>query len=544
MSNIRLLKRLIVFVKPLIVYMCLAIVLGVLGFLASTFITILSAYMILDLLELRIGFVLLILFGILRGVFRYGEQASNHYIAFKLLAYLRDKIFFVLRQLSPAKLEGRDKGNLIAIITSDIELLEVFYAHTISPVAIAFIMTIIMVIFISSFHLILGFISFLAYISVGIILPIYISKRSKDYSRKFRSEYGKLSSFILESLRGIEEIIQFNKGKIRSKEITEKTIEITGIESKLKNITSQNIAISSAIIILYSLLILIVSSILYLNNIVEFKAVLIPTIAMFSSFGPVVALANLGSSLQQTFAAADRVFSILDESPVVNEIVGNKDIDAKDISLKNIKFSYDKKSTVLNNVDLYLPREKIIGVSGKSGSGKSTLIKMIMRFWKIDSGSIKFDNTDMDYINTLNLKKMQSYVTQDTVLFNTSIKNNIKIAKLDATDNEVINSAKKASIHEFIISLKDGYDTNIGELGDLLSSGEKQRIGIARAFLHNSNFIFLDEPTSNLDILNEAIVLKSINDFSKDKAVLLVSHRESTLSIADSIYKMYDGRVS
>ncbi len=543
MSNVKIMKRLVVLVKPLILYMILAITLGVLGFLASTFITVLAGYILLDIISLKVGVFVLILLGITRGFLRYGEQASNHYIAFKLLALIRDKIFAVLRKLAPAKLEVKDKGNLISIITSDIELLEVFYAHTISPIAIAIIMSIIMTLFIASFNALLGIVALVAYVSVGYLLPVYISKKSANYGKEFRDQSGELSSFVLDSLRGINEIIQFGKGEVRTDEIVKQTEELSEKEKKLKEVMSINLATSNLLVISFSVLMAIVSSSLYLSGMIGFDGVVIPTIAMFSSFGPVIALANLGSTLQVTFAAGERVLNILDEEPLVKDITGKTEINANEINAKGITFSYDKDE-ILQNVDLNVTKNKITGIVGKSGSGKSTLLKLFMRFWEIDEGKIDFDNTNINDVNTDNLRDMESFVTQSTVLFNDSIKNNIKISKLNATDEEVIEAAKKASIHDFIVTLKDGYDTNIGELGDLLSSGEKQRIGLARTFLHDSNFIFLDEPTSNLDTLNEAIVLKSVKEEAKDKSVVIVTHRDSTLSIADSVYKMDEGRVS
>ncbi len=543
MSNINIMKRLIVLVKPLITYMILAITLGVLGFLASTFITVLAGYILLDMISLKVGIFVLIILGISRGFLRYGEQASNHYIAFKLLALIRDKVFTVLRKLAPAKLEVKDKGNLISIITSDIELLEVFYAHTISPIAIAIIMSLIMTIFIGTFSLILGVIALVAYISVGYILPVYISKKSENFGRDFRDTSGELSSFVLDSLRGLSEIIQFGKGESRTEEIVYKTKVLSQKEKRLKSVMSINIAISNLLVIGFSLVMAISSSILYMNGYIGFEGVVIPTIAIFSSFGPVIALANLGSTLQVTFAAGERVLNILDEEPLVKDITGKEDINAKEIVANNVTFSYDTDE-ILKDVSVSVNNNKITGIVGKSGSGKSTLLKLFMRFWEIDDGAIALDGTNINEVNTSNLRDMESFVTQSTVLFNDSIKNNIKISNRKATDEEVIEAAKKASIHDFIMTLKDGYDTNVGELGDLLSSGEKQRIGLARTFLHDSNFIFLDEPTSNLDTLNEAIVLKSVKDVAKDKSIVIVTHRDSTLSIADSVYRMDEGRVS
>ncbi len=552
MSNLTIMRKLVVLIKPLLLYMIIAIVFGVLGFLVSSFITILGSYMLLDILDvskfkafmsLDNLIILLIIMGISRGVFRYIEQLSNHYIAFKLLALIRDKVFTVLRKLAPAKLEGKDKGNLIAIISSDIELLEVFYAHTISPIIIAFIMSLIMTIYISGFHIVLGVVALLAYITVGIIQPIFISRKSNNLGRNFRNESGKLNSYFLDSLRGLNEVLQYNEGENKKNNILELTNNLLKKERHLKELMGLNIALSNAYVLVFSTSMMLVSSYLYYNNLIGFNHVVISTVALFSSFGPVIALANLGSTLEMTFAAGERVLNLLDEKPLVKDIIGKKETNPLSLSAKNIDFSYDKE-LILKDMSIDVDKNKITGIVGKSGSGKSTLLRLFMRFFEINKGSINFDNTSIDEINTKNLREIQSFVTQETHLFNDSIKNNILIAKLDASDEEVIDACKKASIHDFIMRTPKKYDTNIGELGDMLSSGEKQRIGLARAFLHNSQFILLDEPTSNLDTLNESIILRALEKEARKKSIVLVTHRKSTISIADKVYRVESGRLS
>ncbi|MDE6156080.1 MAG: ABC transporter ATP-binding protein/permease, partial [Eubacterium sp.] len=487
-------------------------------------------------------FICVCFFALIRGLLRYAEQACNHFIAFKLLALIRDKVFKALRKLCPAKLEGRDKGDLISVITSDIELLEVFYAHTISPTAIAFLFSIVLCTFIGSYHWLLGIIALLAYIAVGVIIPLVISKISGDDGMKFRTKSGELSAFVLDSIRGLSETIQFNHGLIRLEQINKKNDLLSNDEKHMKKITGRNIAITNTIILLFDLTMLFTAVLLYNLGKIEFDGILIPTIALMSTFGPVVALANLGSTLQNTFAAGNRVLDILEETPVTEEITNQPAIEFSGADVKDVSFSYGNEM-ILSDVSADIPENKIIGIVGKSGSGKSTLLKLLMRFWNVQKGDIKISNTPIDNVNTSNLRDMESLVTQETHLFHDSIKNNLRIAKLNAADEEIENACKKASVHDFIISLPRGYDTQVGELGDTLSGGERQRIGLARAFLHNAPFMLLDEPTSNLDSLNEAVILKSLREERQGKTVMLVSHRESTMKIADNIYTVEHGRM-
>ncbi len=548
-SNLSIMFSLSALVKPLAGFMVLAIIMGVIGNLCAAFITVLGGYAILDALNISTeismltAFILAGIFALLRGILRYAEQSSNHYIAFKLLALIRDRAFVALRRLCPAKLEGKDKGNLISIITSDIELLEVFYAHTISPIAIAIIFCIIMVVFISMYSVILGMIALAAYVTVGVIIPIAVSKISGNNGEKFRKKSGELSAFVLDSLYGISELIQFGNGKKRSDEMSEKTEDLLKTEKAMKQKTGTNMAVTNTVIFAFDIILLITAAFLYQSGTVGFDGVIIPVIALMSSFGPVVALANLGSTLQNTFAAGNRVLNILDESPVVEEITGKKDVAFTGAKVENVTFAYGNE-IILNDVSIDIKENSVVGIIGKSGSGKSTLLKLLMRFWQVQKGDIKISNTSIEDINTSNLRDIESYVTQDTHLFHDSIKNNLKIAKLDATDDEIISACKKASVHDFIMSLPNGYDTMVGELGDTLSGGEKQRLGLARAFLHNAPLMLLDEPTSNLDSLNEAVILKSLNEERDNKTVVLVSHRESTMKIADTVYCVENGRTS
>lgn len=547
-SNFTVMTQLIKLIKPLTGYMLLAILMGFLGHLCASFLTIFGGYAVLNLLgfsapTLTVIFICVCVFALLRGILRYAEQACNHFIAFKLLAFIRDKVFQALRKLCPAKLEGKDKGNLISIITSDIELLEVFYAHTISPAAIAFLFTIVLCLFIGRFHWLLGITALAIYLIVGIVIPILISKASGDDGIQFRTQSGDLSSFVLDNLRGLSETIQYGQERKRLEEMNQKTDALIINEERMKKIIGRNIAITNTIILLSDLIMLFLSIMLYQKGRIEVDGVLISTIALMSSFGPVVALANLGSTLQNTFAAGNRVLDILEESPLVKEITEENELSFFGAAAEHVTFSYDEEE-VLSDISVNIPQHSIIGIVGKSGSGKSTLLKLLMRFWNVQSGSVKISNTEISQINTANLRDIESLVTQQTHLFHDSIACNLRIAKLDATQEELETACKKASIHDFIMSLPKGYDTPVGELGDTLSGGERQRLGLARAFLHNAPFVLLDEPTSNLDSLNEAVILKSLHEEREGKTVVLVSHRQSTMRIADTIYSVENGRMS
>lgn len=548
-SGFVVMARLIGLVKPLAGFMVLAILMGLTGHLCAAFITIFGGYAVLDILKLDTPFSLTALFvcvcvfALVRGLLRYAEQACNHFIAFKLLAIIRDKVFQALRKLCPAKLEGKDKGDLISVITSDIELLEVFYAHTISPSAIALLFTVVLCLFIGSFHWLLGLLALLAYIMVGVAIPLVISRVSGDDGMRFRTRSGELSGFVLDSLRGLSETLQYGQGEKRLEQMDRKTDALSGDEERMKRTAGRNAAVTNTVILLFDLAMLLVSALLYRAGTVDFSGVLIPTMALMSSFGPCVALANLGSTLQNTFAAGNRVLDILEETPAVEEITGQEEIGFHGAEAEHVTFAYGQE-TILSDVSVRIPEHAVVGIVGRSGSGKSTLLKLFMRFWEVQKGRVSLSGTKVARINTANLRDMESFVTQETHLFRDSIKNNLKIAKLDATDEEIQAACKKASVHEFIMSLPRGYDTAVGELGDTLSGGERQRLGLARAFLHDAPLMLLDEPTSNLDSLNEAVILRSLHQERDDKTVVLVSHRQSTMRIADTVYSVERGRMS
>ncbi len=543
-SGFHIMTRLIGLVRPLTGYMILAVVMGVVGHLCASFITIFGGYALLMVLhpewsfDMWFLFAAMLIFALLRGLLRYAEQACNHFIAFKLLALIRDRVFGALRRLCPAKLEGKERGNLISVITSDIELLEVFYAHTISPVCIAVLFSSVMIIFIGDYHWALGILALAAYAVVGMLIPLITSRLSGDVGFRFRTKSGELSGFVLDSLRGLSETIQYGQGEKRMEDMLRQTDCLSEDEECMKRTAGRNTAVTNGVILIFDLLMLFLSSML-----VDFEGCLIVTLALMSSLGPVVALASLGATLQNTFAAGSRVLDILDESPVVEEIEGKENISFHGASASHVTFAYGEER-ILDDFSVEIPVNKIIGINGRSGSGKSTLLKLFMRFWQVQHGSVEISGRNVDEINTSNLRDMESFVTQETHLFHDSIRNNLRIAKLDATDKEIKDACKKASVHDFIMSLKDGYDTEVGELGDTLSGGERQRLGLARAFLHDAPFMLLDEPTSNLDSLNEAVILKALYEECRDKSVVLVSHRKSTMGIADTVYSVEHGRMS
>lgn len=560
-SAIAIMRKLIILIKPLTGVMFLGILLGVLGFLCAIFLTIVGGYGILKGLGVVEGmaasgkvtfwflsswqylFTLLLVMAVARGILHYGEQYCNHYIAFRVLAIIRHKVFSVLRKLCPAKLEGKEKGNLITIITSDIELLEVFFAHTISPIAIAFLTSMMMILFIGQQHWLAGLLALFAYGIVGIILPIWNEKRSYGTGIKFRNEVGKLNDFVLNSMYGLDEIQQYNQGTIQQTIMDQKSIQLSENQKKLSSFEGSQKAVTNLIIQIFSWGMFFMMLWLYQTGNVDFSQVLIATLAMMSSFGPTIALSSLSNNLNQTLACGERVLSLLEEKPVIEEVSGRKPIDFEGAEVEKVYFSYEK-DMILQNISMQIPKGKVLGIHGVSGSGKSTLLKLLMRFWDVNQGSIYISHKNIKEINTDDLRHFSSYVTQDTMMFRDTIAENIKIAKQKATMEEVKNAAKKASIHDFIMSLPDGYETNVAELGDSLSDGEKQRIGLARAFLQDGDLILLDEPTSNLDILNEGIILKSLSEAKTGKTIVLVSHRSSTMSLADELYEMRNGRVS
>lgn len=554
-SGIQIMARLIGLVRPLLHIMTGAVLLGVLGYLCAIFLTILAGQGILKGLgentfseHFTAGnlFLLMGILAVLRGLLHYAEQYCNHFIAFKLLAIIRHKVFAALRKLCPAKLEGRDKGNLISIITTDIELLEVFYAHTISPIAIAFLTSLVMVIFIGSYHVLAGLFALAGYVVVGAVIPVWNGKRGGGRGMEFRTGFGELNSFVLDSLRGLDETIQYGQGEKRMEEMEKRSVSLGNLQKNLSRLEGSQRSFTTLAILAFSFGMLFFCLYLGEQGKLDFSGILTCTIAMMGSFGPVTALSSLSNNLNQTLASGERVLSILEEKPLVEEVpiqAGTPDLVFTGARAEHVTFAYEEE-VILKDYSLEMPKGKIIGIHGASGSGKSTLLKLLMRFWDVDRGAVKISGKDVRQTATAQLRDTESYVTQETQLFHDSIANNIAIGKPGANREEIIEAAKKASLHDFVMTLPKGYDTEVGELGDTLSGGEKQRIGVARAFLHDAPFLLLDEPTSNLDSLNEGIILKSLKESCRQKTVVLVSHRKSTMNLADKVYTMDNGRIS
>lgn len=560
-SGVKVMAGLIGMIKPLLPFMFIAILMGCVGNLMATFITILGGFGIRQVLGLYQGmtlshiFILIAVFAVLRGILRYAEQASNHYIAFKLLAQIRHKVFAALRRLCPAKLDGSEKGNLISIITSDIELLEVFYAHTISPIAIAILTSGFMVWFLGQIHPAAGTLAAVFYLIVGAVIPVVNGKRGAGNGRIYRDSFGKLNTVVLDNLYGLDEILQYGQQENRLREMNRQTERLEQKNRKLKMAENIQRIVTDGVILIAGVFMAAICGYLAEQGKVSVDQAMVAVIAMISSFGPTAAISALSNNLQHTLASGNRVLDILEEEPLVEDILDGSTVCEGDISCNHISFAYADMQTkegspfirsgsgkdsnlVLEDFDHMFAEHKIHGILGKSGCGKSTLLKLLMRFYETSGGEIRYGKTNVNEISTTALRSNISYVTQETFLFEDTIENNIKVAKENATREEVVAAAKKAALHEFILSLPDGYDTKLAELGDSVSGGERQRIGIARAFLHDGDMIFLDEPTSNIDSLNEGIILRSLDREKENKTILLVSHRKSTMAIADDVVAM------
>lgn len=549
-SNARVIWRMLGLVRPLSGFMVISVLCGVAGFCCATFLPVLAVWEACSIVlrqepPLPLGVCLgtLALMALLRGILRYAEQICNHYIAFKLLAHIRSEVFASLRRLAPARLSGVDRGSLISTLTSDIELLEVFFAHTISPVCIAALMLVVMVAFTGSFAWQLGLVMLVAQLVVGAVVPIMVFRVSGNGGRVVRDRAAGLSTFVLDGLRGLTEVLQFDVGASRLRTLDERSRRLAGAQRAVSAVGSTGSAAADAAIAAFSLAELLVGVNLHMAGVVDASAVAISAAAMLGSFGPAVALASLGSTLQGTLAAAHRVIDVLEEEPVVEEVSEGDTISFGGAAAKNASFSYGRKR-ILDNVTVEIPKGSIVGIAGKSGSGKSTLCRLMMRFWDVDRGQISISDQRIDTIRTDNLRDMEALVEQDTYLFHQSIRDNLLIAKPHAIQSELDAACRAASIYDFIMGLPEGYDAEVGELGDTLSGGERQRLGLARAFLHDAPLLILDEPTSNLDSLNEGIILCSLDRQRRKRTVLLVSHRASTMAVADRVYSMDNGRVS
>ena len=537
-------------VTPLAHIMAFTITMGTLGFLAAIFIMVLGAMGLVNLLnfDTHLSFsgilTALIVLAVARGALRYLEQMSGHYIAFKLLALLRDKVFSSLRRLAFVKLQDKQAGQLVSLVTNDIELLEVFYAHTIAPIMIAFFTSAILLLVFGHLSGWFVVVALAAYLTVGVILPIITTKLAREDGRRYRELVGEMNDFFLDSVRGMKEIQLFGYAKLRLDEIQQRSQKIDMAFERIKDQEGKVRVYTEVAVSAFNIIMLFTGLILFSLDKIDFSAFLIGVILLMSSYGPVIALSNLSSNLLQTLASGERVLSLLAEEPKLKDV--ESAIDLKEVSridVENVSFAYGEEQ-ILSDVSLSVKKGEILGIHGRSGSGKSTLLKLLMRFYDPKSGSIKINGETLPNINTRSLRDNMAYITQQTYIFNETIEENIRLARRDVTLEEIMEAAKKASIHDFILSLPEGYQTKITELGGNLSDGEKQRIGIARAFLHNAPIILLDEPTSNLDSLNEAMILKSLLNVKAEKLIILVSHRQSTMAICDQVIGIENGRMS
>ena len=553
MGNVRVMWRMLGLAKPLAGWMVVAVACGVAGFCCATGIPVLAAAAALSvcgaapaILPLAGAVAVLAALAVARGVLHLIEQRCNHYIAFRLLAHVRDLVFGALRRLTPAKLAGADRGDLVSTVTADVELLEVFYAHTISPICIAVLMACVMAAFLGSVAgplpaaLALG-----SYAVVGVLVPVLVSRSSGEAGQRSRDLAGSLSSFVLEGLRGLDEVLQYGAGGRRLAELDERSDELIAAQRELRGRAAQGQAATAGLIMVLSCLQMILCIELAASGDVHAVGAVLATVATFSSFGPFVALANLGSTLQGTLAAGRRVIAILDEEPQVAEVSDTEGAHPSfdGAAAEHVGFSYGEER-ILDDVSVTVDPGRIVGIQGRSGSGKSTLCRLLMRFWDVDEGRVALSGEDVRGVATSALRRAEAFVEQDTYLFHDSIRDNLLVAKPDATDEELVAACRAASVHDFIESLPHGYDTMVGELGETLSGGERQRLGLARAFLHDAPLLLLDEPTSNLDSLNEGQILRTLTEQRGRRAVVLISHRPSTMAIADKTYTMDSGRVS
>lgn len=549
-SGIKIMANLILLLGSLAYIMIFAVINGSVGFMCAMGVTLMGAVGVAKTLGERIVLsygaiiVLAVSCGVLRGLLRYLEQYGNHYIAFRLLAVLRDKIFAALRELCPAKLESKKKGAIIAMITSDIETLEVFYAHTISPICIAVIVSATAALFVGTVsNWWLTLVALIGYCTVGILVPVIASDKLKVSGVHYRAEFASFNAYFLDSIKGIKDIVLNNAGKEREKEVNNRSDILLEETKKMKHDTTKAVAATELCVSLFIIITLAVGIFLVTKDMLTIGRMIIGVVAVFSSFGSVISISALPGNLTQTFASGDRILNLLAEEPAVNPVKNGKSIEFEELVVQDLSFSYNEQTKVLNDICMYAKKGEIIGIVGESGCGKSTFLKLLLRFWKKDKGEITYNGIDVEKIDTDSLLANVTMVSQVTYLFDQTIEENLRIAKQNATREEIENACKMASIHDFILTLPNGYKTRVGALGDNLSAGEKQRIGLARAFLCGSELILLDEPTSNVDSINEGIILKALKEQKKKKSIILVSHRESTMAIADRIYCVDGGRM-
>ena len=547
-SGGKIMAGLISMLGSLAYVMVFAVINGTLGYICAMGVTVSGAVAVAKLLGENIALSYYALMGIavgcgvMRGILRYAEQYCNHYIAFKILAALRDKIFGALRRLCPAKLESKKKGSIIAMITADIETLEVFYAHTISPICIAVTVSTAVLVFAgvtSSWYISLT--ALIGYAVIAFALPAISSKKLSRPGVEYRREFASFNAYYMDSIKGVRDVLLSGSEKKRKNETDRRTDILLEKTRKIKRLSSRSSAVTALVISLFIAATLAVAAALVLTGGLSAGKAVIGVVAVFGSFGPVTAIAALPGNLNQTFAGGDRVLDLIEEAPAVQPISNGTDISFERTDVRELTFSYGEEQ-VLNGVNVKAEKGETVGIVGASGCGKSTLLKLMLRFWNRSGGEIEYNGVSIDKVNTTSLINEVTLVSQSTYLFNETVLYNLLIAKPDATREEVEKACRMAGIHDFIMTLPDGYDSKVAALSDNLSAGEQQRIGLARAFLRGSELLLLDEPTSNVDSINEGIILRALKENCRDKAVVLVSHRESTIAGANRVYQIEKGK--
>lgn len=541
---IKLIYELIKLIGPFFSVIFLAALLGTIGYILAMNITLFGAIAILKFLNIPISldyvwiFLIIIASSLLRGVVRYFEQYFNHYIAFNLLAIIRGKLFNKLRELCPAKLESKNKGEIISLIQSDIETLEVFYAHTISPFLIAILTSTTVFLFLGFFSSwIFASIALLSYIIIGAIIPLIYYKINNKFGKKYRKELGVFNEFYLDSIYGYFEILSSNNQSVRLNKVSKMSSDLINLNDSLDKKSALFKNISNSIIIIMNICIIIVGAYLAKNSIINSPMIILGYVTLTSSFGSVLALAELPRNLAMTFASGNRVLNLLEEKPLIKDTSNSFPFVFESLKVNNISFKYDSK-LVIKNFSMKVNKNEILGILGPSGCGKSTLLKLLMRFYDVDQGEILYNNKNIKETSIKDLYKNVNLFSQSTYLFYGTIKENLLIANPDATEQELIEACKNASVYQYIKKLPHGFDTKINELKDNLSTGEKQRIGLARVFLRKPKLLLLDEATSNIDAINESIILNALKLYKKDMTIIIISHRKSTLSICDRIYEL------
>ena len=565
MSTFQVIKRLLGEAKPLAGLMVAASTAGTIGHLAATF---------LPMFGIIAGFALagnpvwgmsaagaitaMIVCAVLRGLTRYVEQYLNHNVAFHLLALFRSKAFAALRRLAPAKLAGKGKGDLIAMLTTDVELLEIFFAHTISPVAIAVTTTIVYAIVAATLSPWMALALIVSHLIIGIIVPRFFATGVRNLGPAIRGAAGELDNVMLDDMRGLDEIIRFGRGEDRAQAIEDRTRALWRNHAKLSRVNGRFAGVGGLLVALLTSAAAGIAINLAGVNLYDIPALVAAFVLLASSFGPTLALAALPANLTQTFASARRLFGLMDEAPAVVE-TGTANSDYEGMRLDRVTFAYpgEESEAILADFSLDVPQHGILGIQGPSGRGKSTMLKLLMRYWDPQRGQVTLSGTPLPQIDVHARRRIQAMMSQETHLFDGMIRDNLLIALPEAEirdggaagvlDARLREALAKASVLDLIDSLPDGLDTQVGELGDRLSEGERQRIGLARVFLRNADLVLFDEPTSRLDALNEAIILRSIHELSKseqnadkgqDVAVVLVSHRESAMRVADAVLNL------